>query len=79
LQTSFYEQPSAPPETLNLPPAPGSAEEAASAAAAELDGLADVKIDDGSDDEDAVGKVGARRLAGYRLMGWLLGCWLVRC
>jgi hypothetical protein len=39
-QTSFYDQPSAPPETLNLPPL--SQQQAAD----ELDGLADVKLGD---------------------------------
>jgi hypothetical protein len=63
-QTSFYDQPSAPPETLNLPPL------SQQRAADELDGLADVKLGD----DDEVGWVWVGRWAGLRVGGWV-GWW----
>ncbi|KAL4459181.1 hypothetical protein ABPG75_014046 [Micractinium tetrahymenae] len=48
-KTSFYEQPSAPPEALNPP--------AVQAAAASLDDLADIKIDAGEDTDDGDGEL----------------------
>lgn len=62
-QTSFYDQPGAPPEELSGPEA--------KAAAATLDDLADLKLDEGETSDEEEVKVRAKRPAGHgRRSAW---------